>query len=721
MSLRLAKKRSIELEKKKDEEKDTSSAPPPKKRAKVVPKKKMPAKKKAPPKKKAPVKKKAPAKKKAPGRKKAAPKKKAPAKKRNSKKKSKHEDYFDASSSDEDDDSSSDDDDSSSSDDDDSDDDDSSSSDDDDDDDDSDDDDSSSSSDDDDSSDDEDSDLEYEDDYDENFYKKDDAEDYNKLMAMKDVERQLVIEERKAERETKMQQFNVERRIRQRKKQEKEEAKQKKAGTRRKSTRAQSKKTTARKAALDNLAKKKRSNNRSRMSDSSSEEFSSSEEDDDDDEDYEYGGTLKRSATRKKKKVGSKRGSSSSRADDAMDVDDDDEDVKQREAEVKQPRMEYRSVIGSVSLQRKGAQLTRQDVYDDIHKPWFKTAARGMFVRVRKQHGRKGYMLMRIRKVYSGKKPYTLIHKNGLGSLKTLEMFQLYLHTEDTKVMTVPAKFISNDKCSVEEYNSYLKRLESVNYSVPRQNEIEKHVHKYSLFKKDTSDGDISAMIAMNKKFRKKAINLSTAKIETQRELEVMLLKATPEDEIEAAKLEERINELKEKIEDLKAQEEKDKTGRNAKDLRTAKINERNQLGNILRMDHAKSQVQQQAEAGAMNPFMRRATRPKILWDMHNGDKEESKKKDDDEKNKEEKKEDEAAANSKKKKEKEKILTLYDLHNFSLPNEDNLPFTESQAETGIDSSKYNPDGSGKIGYGTKNRTKMRIEGTMSLNEYLNGF
>jgi hypothetical protein len=76
-------------------------------------------------------------------------------------------------------------------------------------------------------------------------------------MAMKDVERQLIIEERKAERETKMQQFNIERRIRQRKKQEKEEAKQKKAGTRRKSTRAQSKKTTARKAALDNLAKKK--------------------------------------------------------------------------------------------------------------------------------------------------------------------------------------------------------------------------------------------------------------------------------------------------------------------------------------------------------------------------------------------------------------------------------------------------------------------------------
>ena len=220
-----------------------------------------------------------------------------------------------------------------------------------------------------------------------------------------------------------------------------------------------------------------------------------------------------------------------------MDVDDDEEDVKQREAEVKQPRMEYRSVIGSVSLQRKGAQLTRQDVYDDIHKPWFKTAARGMFVRVRKQHGRKGYMLMRIRKVYSGKKPYTLIHKNGLGSLKTLEMFQLYLHTEDTKVMTVQAKFISNEKCSVEEYNSYLKRLESVNYTVPRQNEIEKHVHKYSLFKKDTSDGDISAMIAMNKKFRKKAINLSTAKIETQRELEVMLQKPTPEDEIEAANL----------------------------------------------------------------------------------------------------------------------------------------------------------------------------------------
>ena len=70
---------------------------------------------------------------------------------------------------------------------------------------------------------------------------------------------------------------------------------------------------------------------------------------------------------------------------------------------------------------------------------------------------------------------------------------------------------------------------------------------------------------------------------------------------------------MKQKYADLVRQEERAKERRSDKDLRTAKINERNQLGNILRMDNAKSQVQQQAEAGAVNPFMRRATRPKIL------------------------------------------------------------------------------------------------------------
>ena len=89
-----------------------------------------------------------------------------------------------------------------------------------------------------------------------------------------------------------MQQFNVERRIRQRKKQEKEESKQK-TGTRRKSHVHKSKKTTTRKAALDNLAKKNVQTIAPECRTLLQKSFLL-EEDDDDDEDYEYGGTLKR-------------------------------------------------------------------------------------------------------------------------------------------------------------------------------------------------------------------------------------------------------------------------------------------------------------------------------------------------------------------------------------------------------------------------------------------
>ena len=77
-------------------------------------------------------------------------------------------------------------------------------------------------------------------------------------MAMTEVERELEIENRRAIRTAKLQQFNLEQRIRQKKKKEKEAAKAKKAGGRRKSTRAQSKKTLSRKAALDNLLAKKK-------------------------------------------------------------------------------------------------------------------------------------------------------------------------------------------------------------------------------------------------------------------------------------------------------------------------------------------------------------------------------------------------------------------------------------------------------------------------------
>ena len=89
------------------------------------------------------------------------------------------------------------------------------------------DDDDSSSSDDDDDSDDE-SDKEYEDEYDENFFKKDDPEDYKALMAMTEVERELEIENRRAIRTANLQQFNLEQRIRQKKRKRKRLQKQKK-------------------------------------------------------------------------------------------------------------------------------------------------------------------------------------------------------------------------------------------------------------------------------------------------------------------------------------------------------------------------------------------------------------------------------------------------------------------------------------------------------------
>ena len=101
-----------------------------------------------------------------------------------------------------------------------------------------------------------------------------------------------------------------------------------------------------------------------------------------------------------------------------MEVDEE-EDVKQREEE-RQPRIDLVDIIGEVgnkhvedtfgvdkrkkTLANSIAQLTRQDIYDDIHQPWFKAAAKDMFVRVQKPGGRRGeYLLMRIKKVYSGK------------------------------------------------------------------------------------------------------------------------------------------------------------------------------------------------------------------------------------------------------------------------------------------------------------------------------
>ena len=157
---------------------------------------------------------------------------------------------------------------------------------------------------------------------------------------------------------------------------------------------------------------------------------------------------------------------------------------------------------------------------------------------------------------------------------------------------------------------------------------------------------DIKKMIALNNKYRKKAINISTSKIEVKRKLAVVEESEIPEDEEAMKEREEQIEKLKEKYADLVRQEERAKERRSAKDLRTAKINERNQLGNILRMDNAKSQVQQQAEAGAINPFMRRATRPKILWDMAGGNEEKKKKE-------EEVKEDKPQKEDKEKEEKE--------------------------------------------------------------------
>ena len=50
--------------------------------------------------------------------------------------------------------------------------------------------------------------------------------------------------------------------------------------------------------------------------------------------------------------------------------------------------------------------------------------------------------------------------------------------------------------------------------------------------------------------------------------------------------------------------------------MRMARINQRNELDNVERYDAAQSLVQQQIAAGEINPFMRRPTRPVILWEL---------------------------------------------------------------------------------------------------------
>ena len=460
-------------------------------------------------------------------------------------------------------------------------------------------------------------------------------------MAMTEVERELEVENRRAIRTAKLQQFNLEQRIRQKKKKEKEAAKAKKAGGRRKSTRAQSKKTLSRKAALDNLLAKKKRSNRSRMSDSSEDEMDISSASDDDDEDYEYGGTLKKTGASKKKKTQAKRKEPKSASkEDAMEVDEE-EDVKQREEE-RQPRIDLVDIIGEVgnkhvedtfgvdkrkkTLTNSIAQLTRQDIYDDIHQPWFKAAAKDMFVRVQKPGGRRGeYLLMRIKKVYSGKNPYTITHRNGLGTRKTSEMFELRVHAEDNKRIYCRAHpNISDKPCTEDEFSSFLKRLTNDKYPVPRKNEVRRVVDRYRRMKKESQENmeDIKKMIALNNKYRKKAINISTSKIEVKRKLAVLEESEIPEDEEAMKEREEQIEKLKEKYADLVRQERGRRRGE-----AQGSTHGKNQREKSIRQHFKDGQceIPSPAASGSRGDksFHEASNKTKILWDMAGNEEEE--------------------------------------------------------------------------------------------------
>jgi hypothetical protein len=677
MSLRLATKRSLEKDKAVEEE-----APKKKARVAAAAKKKKPAAKEKKP---AAKKKKPAAKKKKPAAKKKKPvaaKKKKPA--AAAKKKSKNAALFAASDSDDDDSSSSDsgsDSDSSSGSDSGSEDDDGSES-------------SSGSSSgsdsgsDDDDSGDSDEEKEYSDEYDADLFKKDDPEDRAHILSLPTVQQQQIFGERSEERTKNKGLWELKQALKKKKPKKKEPA----AG--RRSTRAtKSTENEKRREAMAKLREKKRRQLGIASSESSAESSSSG---DDDDSDYSDDERPKRG---KRKKTSSSRRATGVDEDGDVIMGDASDPAYQSappKAEEQYRPAKYRDIVKAL--------LPRKQLFSDINQPWFKKAAVGRFVRAYHRE-RKKYVLLRVRKVISkGPKVYKILAEDGIGQVISRVVLDLCLHPGGKGMQTtmmpyriqVRGELVSNTKCTEEEFNSYMKKMKnqidthgSDLFKFVSDTEANNAKSKYKLLRKEyTSErsiADIAKQVNRNLQQRKTTINLTSAMIEAKADLEKALLDshepaASGESmDDKRSRDEEEIAKARAAVAKLQSEDNVRKDNVSKKDLRTSKINKRNQLGNIDRMDFAKTQVQQQQEAGVVNPFMRRPTRPSILWELGDSAQaiEEAKRKAEEAKQAEEEKKAKAKADAEAAAlaGANQRKSTFDLHNFNLPNEDDLPFT----------------------------------------------
>ena len=262
-----------------------------------------------------------------------------------------------------------------------------------------------------------------------------------------------------------------------------------------------------------------------------------------------------------------------------------------------------------------------------------------------------------------------------LGKVSSKVVFDVCLHPETGKMeyrLLVRGEHISSAKTTQKELESYWKRMTLFGLQVPSKAEVLNTRLRYNVLKKDAlssmTEKDVQARVQENLRNRKTTVNLASAMIQAKQDLEAALLQGADED-IQA--------DLRERIAKLQQEEAKKKKAWEKKELRMARINQRNELDNVERYDAAQSLVQQQIEAGEINPFMRRPTRPVILWELGKEVQEAQKREEDEEaamfaagkaRREQREREEEEKARS------QKNVTLYDIHNFDIAGEDDLPF-----------------------------------------------
>ena len=164
---------------------------------------------------------------------------------------------------------------------------------------------------------------------------------------------------------------------------------------------------------------------------------------------------------------------------------------------------------------------------------------------------------MRIKKVYSGK-TFILLPIEMASDKENVRNAELRVHAEDNKRIYCRAHPNISDKlCTEEEFSSFLKRLTNDKYPVPRKTKLSSS-RSLSACEERSQENmeDIKKMIALNNKYRKKAITFQLQKIEAKRKLAVVESEI-PEDEEAMKEREEQIEKLKEKYADLVRQEER--------------------------------------------------------------------------------------------------------------------------------------------------------------------